>query len=118
MLDLEAIEKRGARFVAVEPLDDTPVQFVGCYVLRWNKVEEPTIGFYRDEDFDTLLAEVRVLRQQVQRMAEAREAIVEFCNMNCEYNEPQCGPTETMDACKLWLALQALDTAQMQEVAK
>ena len=26
---------------------ETPVQFVGCYVLRWGELQDPTVGFYQ-----------------------------------------------------------------------
>ena len=29
---------------------DEPIQFVGCYVLKWGKEEQPTVGFVEVEE--------------------------------------------------------------------
>lgn len=45
---------------AVEIAEGVPVQFVGVYVLRWGKVDQPTIGFveWDDEAIEEALMEV------------------------------------------------------------
>lgn len=58
------------RYIAVEPLDDTPVQYVGCYVLRWHEHGEPTIGFYKDETDVPALARAVLERGEVLRACE------------------------------------------------
>lgn len=32
-------------YKAVDPLDDIPVTHVGCYVLKWGRVDQPSVGF-------------------------------------------------------------------------
>jgi hypothetical protein len=56
-VDLSDIEETGE--------SPEPVQYVGVYVLKWNKTIEPTIGFVPvDLDLDKLLT---TARQVVQR---------------------------------------------------
>ena len=40
---------------AIELPSDEPVQYVGCYVLKWGRVSEPSVGFVPvDEEIDIL----------------------------------------------------------------
>jgi hypothetical protein len=55
MTDLreQIAEALGRVYNIVDPIDEeTPVQFVGVYVLRWGREDEPTVGFYNTRDGD------------------------------------------------------------------
>lgn len=41
-------------YKAVELPSEEPVQFVGCYVLKWGKVDQPSLGFVPIESKDVL----------------------------------------------------------------
>lgn len=45
---VEEIEKAGF-FIADSPVEGKPYQYLGCYILRWGKDSEPSIGFNRLE---------------------------------------------------------------------
>lgn len=47
---------------AIELPSDEPVQYVGCYVLKWGKIPEPTIGFVEVEE-DQLTKFANLCRQ-------------------------------------------------------
>jgi hypothetical protein len=51
---------------AIELPSNEPVQYVGCYVLRWGKIDQPTIGFIEAPD---LAAEVERLRAALRPFA-------------------------------------------------
>ena len=51
---------------------DEPVQYVGCYVLKWGKIDHPTMGFIPVEDDQLITA-------QNERLKEAlRESLAYF----------------------------------------
>lgn len=44
-------------FRAIELPSDEPVQYVGVYVLKWGRVEQPTIGFVEANDHTPIMLE-------------------------------------------------------------
>ncbi len=42
-------------FRAIKLPSDEPVQYVGCYVLKWGEVSQPSHGFVEAGDLDSLL---------------------------------------------------------------
>lgn len=56
---------------AIELPSDEPVQYVGCYVLKWGKVEHPTVGFVE-------VAERDALRAASEALAEVEEVTTQY----------------------------------------
>lgn len=54
---VEMLRNKGRLFVGIDIDETTPVVYVGCYVTKWGKTDEPTKGFYPlsdDEDWQVL----------------------------------------------------------------
>lgn len=60
------------RIVAVgEDGTDEPVQYVGCYVLRWGKDDQPTVGFVPvDEDVEVRVEELEAALKRIAELAQ------------------------------------------------
>ena len=58
-------------FRAVEIPSDEPVQYVGCYVLKWGRVDQPSVGFIPVDDEPDRCGKLHAQRDELLAACEA-----------------------------------------------
>lgn len=53
-------------FKKIEMPSDEPVQFVGCYVLKWGKVDKPTVAFVETDEEYVSKEKIREVMKEIQ----------------------------------------------------
>ena len=58
---------------------DEPVTYVGCYILKWGKVSQPSVGFVPVEDTPDLLRQRDELSAKLKRSDSQRDELAAAC---------------------------------------